>query len=123
MSRDLTEHKVGSLNEALQVIAIGQPQPPGMACCDYSIRVPTGKGVYRTDPLIFQKGDPKDGINGISNEVLLAVVLDRLRGFQTGLGNCRENAIAITNIETALLYLQKRTRERMERGVEGSTTP
>lgn len=32
---------------------------------------------------------------------------------------CRENAIVITNLETSLLWLEKRTRDRMARNVEG----
>jgi hypothetical protein len=32
---------------------------------------------------------------------------------------CRENSIAITHIETALLWLNKRTNDRLNRGVEG----
>ena len=65
--------------------------------------------------------------NGISNEALIAIVLDRLRGFQgvarpdSG-GNlpCRENALAITKLEEGLMWLHKRTRGRMERGVEAT---
>jgi len=36
---------------------------------------------------------------------------------------CRENAIALTHLETALLWLEKRTRDREEREVEGTHTP
>lgn len=32
---------------------------------------------------------------------------------------CRENAIATTHVETAILWLEKRTAERKARGVEG----
>jgi hypothetical protein len=54
--------------------------------------------------------------------VLLAIVIDRLRGFQSGDFKCRENTVALTHIETALMWLQKRTRDRSARGVEGSYT-
>lgn len=53
-------------------------------------------------------------------EALLAVVIDRLRGFQSGPYGCRENAVALTKIEEATMWLQKRTRDRMARGVEGT---
>jgi hypothetical protein len=33
---------------------------------------------------------------------------------------CRENAVAITKLDEALLWLEKRTRVRIERGVEGT---
>ena len=73
-----------------------------------------------------------EDFNGITNEALLAVVIDRMRGFQyatneagertTAPGHyaCRENALALTHLEEALFWLQKRTRDRMARGVEGT---
>ena len=68
----------------------------------------------------FQHGPIKEcGVNGITNEVLLALVIDRLHGAQEGTFKCRENALAITAIEEASLWLAKRTLDRMTRGVEG----
>jgi hypothetical protein len=32
---------------------------------------------------------------------------------------CRENSIAITKLEEALMWLNKRTADRVKRGVEG----
>lgn len=60
------------------------------------------------------------GFNGISNEALLAVIIDRMRGFQSGEFKCRENAIALTHLEDAMHWLQHRTRHRVARGVEGT---
>jgi len=59
-------------------------------------------------------------VNGCHNEDLLVIVLDRLNGFQNSEYRCRENAIAITKIEEALLWLNKRTKDRITRGVEGT---
>jgi hypothetical protein len=56
--------------------------------------------------------------DGTTNEDLLAVLIDRLN-YLNGKFPCRENAIAITHIETALLWLNKRTADRMARNVEG----
>lgn len=56
------------------------------------------------------------------NEALLAVLEDRLIGFQSGQYACRENAVALTKIQEAMMWLQKRTRDRMARGVEGTMT-
>jgi hypothetical protein len=70
--------------------------------------------------LEFQRGGILEaGINGITNESLLAVVIDRLEGFQSGNFACRENAIALTRIQEALMWLNKRTADRLARGVEG----
>ena len=68
----------------------------------------------------FQDGNPDVGINGISNEALLAIVEDRLEGFQGGRFACRETAVALTKIQEAMMWLQKRTRDRVARGVEGT---
>ena len=71
----------------------------------------------------FQNGPIKEnGVNGIHNEDLLCVVLDRLEGFQAGDFACGENAIAYTYIETALKCLRLRTEDRKKQGVEGTNT-
>lgn len=70
----------------------------------------------------FQNGPIKEaGVNGVMNEDLLAIVIDRLQGFQAGQFACRENAIALTKLEEAVLWLRKRTMDRERRGVEGTS--
>lgn len=74
----------------------------------------------KTVQIDFQNGPVKEaGVNGLTNEALLAILIHR-----TGVLNkrfpCRENSIAITNMEQALMWFEKRTRDRMERAVEGS---
>ena len=56
--------------------------------------------------------------DGTTNEEVLAVLIDRLGYLQSKFA-CRENAIVLTHLETALLWLEKRTRDRKARGVEG----
>lgn len=56
--------------------------------------------------------------DGTTNEEVLEVLIDRLTTLNSKFP-CRENAIAITNLETALLWLNKRTQDRLKRGVEG----
>lgn len=74
--------------------------------------------------LKFQNGPPADvGRNGVTNEELLAMIIHRLKGFNTGEFSCRENSVAITKLEEALMWLQKRTLDRMKRGVEGTLKP
>ncbi len=60
------------------------------------------------------------GVNGVMDENLLAIVRHRLQEFQKGEFSCRENAIAITKLEEALLWLNKRKADREARGVEGT---
>lgn len=49
---------------------------------------------------------------GITDEALLAIVLDRYRGFQSGPFACRENAIVITKLEEAMHWMHARARAR-----------
>lgn len=120
MSREITTHKVNGLNEVLRVTAIDEPGPGG-AHHAYRIEPTVGNA---TGVLIeFQQGPLKETEpNGGSNESLLAVLIDRMQGFQSGDFKCRENAIALTHLEDAMHWLQHRTRERMARGVEGTHT-
>lgn len=70
----------------------------------------------------FQEGPIKEvGINGVCNEDLIAMVICRLEHFQKSEYACRENALAITKLEEALLWLRKRTMGRENRGVEGTS--
>ena len=88
----------------------------------YSV-VTTGsvEGVLAT--IAFQEGPiQENGVNGVANEDLLGMVLDRLEHFQKGPYSCRENALAITKIEEALMWLRKRTIAREQRGVVGTST-
>jgi hypothetical protein len=71
--------------------------------------------------VLFQNGPIKEvGVNGLTQEALLAIVIDRLRSFQAGQFSCRENAIALTKLEEGLMWLQRRTLARIRRGVEGT---
>jgi len=68
----------------------------------------------------FQEGAIKEvGVNGVNNEDLISMVICRLEHFQKSDFACRENALAITKLEEALLWLRKRTMGRENRGVEG----
>lgn len=123
MPRDLTSHKVNGLNEALKIEVLDEPGQ-GNACHEYVIKGvegPLDHHPIKACEIRFQKGPIQEvGANGISNEALLAVVEDRLLGFQSGQFACRENAIALTKIQEAMMWLQKRTRDRVARGVEGT---
>lgn len=68
----------------------------------------------------FQAGPLPDGVNGCSIEDVIDVLVTRLEGFQKGNFRCRENALAITKLEEAKLWLLERTRKRQVQGVEGT---
>ena len=119
--REITSHKVNGLNEALRIKVCDEPGAGG-ANHRYFIEIATGATTAAGWPIDFQNGPIGEaGPNGISNEALLAIVEDRLKGFQSGQYACRENALALTKIQEAMMWLQSRTRERVARGVEGTS--
>jgi hypothetical protein len=120
MIRKLTSHKVNGLNEALVISVLDEPGQ-GNACHIYEISEKIESVLEPYCRIEFQDGPIQEvGVNGISNEALLAIVEDRLLGFQSGQYACRENAVALTKLQEAMMWLQKRTRDRMARGVEGT---
>jgi hypothetical protein len=60
------------------------------------------------------------GVNGVFNQDLIGMVICRLEHFQNSDFKCRENAMAITKLEEALMWLRKRTVNREKRGVLGT---
>lgn len=124
MTRKLTSHRVNELNSALEIEVLDGPDAIGGACHEYVIKGvegPLDNHPIKPCEIHFQNGPvPEVGYNGISQEALLAIVEDRLISFQAGPFSCRENAIALTKIQEAMMWLRKRTIDRMNRGVEGS---
>jgi len=59
--------------------------------------------------LTFQRGDPLEhGINGLTNEVLIAIIIHRLEGYQSGYFKCQDNDSAIEALQSALYHLLTR---------------
>ncbi len=120
--RIIDEHKVNPANDTLTVSVTDEPGAGG-ANHRYEI---SGVQSWITPTVIeFQNGPISvdgNGVNGLTHEVLLAIVADRLRSFQKGPFSCKANACALTHIEEAQHWLPQRTLERMRRGVEGTHT-
>lgn len=72
--------------------------------------------------IFFQNGarNNPDSTVGVLDVDLLEIVRDRLKGFQSGQFACRENACALTHIEEALMWLNRRVEDRIERNVLGT---
>lgn len=116
-----TIQKREKLNE---VIRIGSPGPGG-AHHEYIIVRADGEkpGVLNSVADIqFQKGPraAQDSVSGVCDQDLLEIVRDRLRAFQAGPYACFENARALMHIEQALIQLNERVEDRIERGVLGT---
>lgn len=130
--RTIEDHKVNPANDVIQIAVTDEPGAGG-ANHRYEI---TGfdtvdnasntdaegyRSIFLKQVILFQNGPINEvGVNGITQEVLLAIVADRLRGFQAGPYACKANACALTHLEEAMHWLQQRTIERMRRGVEGT---
>lgn len=89
---------------------------------------PAGGGTIGTGlSIVWQsgllgRGDERKEPNGASVEDVIRATIGRLEFYQTASNRkfaCRENAIALTHLETALLWLEKRTADQ----VEGTRTP
>lgn len=80
-----------------------------------------------TNPQIIQfiqksedlNGELKTDFDGTTNEEVLKVLIDRLQFLNAKLPS-RESSLAITKIQEALMWLEKRTADRQVRGVEGT---
>ncbi len=122
--RTLTDHIVsGDQAVQLQIEVTDQPGAGG-ANHKYSMILPeflNNEPELRHFDISFQNGPIKEvGVNGVTNEALIAIVIDRLRSFQAGPYACDDNHIALVNLLNALDRLQIRTLERIKRGVEGT---
>lgn len=80
--------------------------------------------MYPSQDISFQKGPRKDpnSTHGVLDTDLLEIVRDRLKSFQNGDFSCRENACALTHIEEALMWMNRRVEDRIERQVLGTNT-
>lgn len=72
--------------------------------------------------ILLQRGPRKeeDSQHGVIDSDLLEIVRDRLKSFQEGPFATRENACALTHIEEALMWLNRRVEDRIERNVLGT---
>ena len=71
---------------------------------------PLGRGEERIEP------------NGAFVETVIAAAKQRIEFYQNSKFTCRENAVAITKLDEALMWLNKRTQNRETREVEGTHT-
>lgn len=111
--------------ENLNTVYAADEPSNGGASHTYAIHKQGETPRIENEPLIiiqFQKGARKDlnSIHGVLDSDLLEIVRDRLKGFQSGEFATRENACALTHIEEALMWLNRRVEDRIERNVLGT---
>lgn len=79
----------------------------------------TGLDIRWQDGALVVDGKQVDP-NGAFLQTVLSACIGRLQYYQAGKFACRDNAVALTHLETAQLWLGKREAERAERGVLGT---
>ena len=116
MERVLTIQKRKNLND---VCRIGE-KGPGGAYHDYAIVCAETQEILAG--VEFQKGPRKDpeARHGALDSDLLEIVRDRLTAFQAGGYACNENGHALLHVECALMWLNRRVEDRIERNVLGT---
>jgi hypothetical protein len=117
---EIAEHKLSLLNVQLNVERTQAGINGGGSRYVISRIEPIDGAVVLMAEIKFQDGAIVDGINGITDEVLIAIVLDRLRGFNAGAFRCAENTRAIDHFEQGLNWLRERTARRQAEGIEGT---
>ncbi len=134
MNRKLTSHKVNGCNDGITIEVLDEPGPGGAnhlyEISEFDTRtnpsaatLPSYARPGKYTMILFQNGPiPEKGTNGITHENLLAILEDRLIGFQSGPFACDENAQALHHIQEAQRILKSRTEKRIARGVEGTHT-
>lgn len=108
-------------DEVREVVRRG-PTTAGNAFADYAIEA-RDQSLGVLESIHFQHDTiPRVGPVGTTNECLLAIVIDRLRCFQSSPFACDDNKDALMLCMRALEVLEERTAKRKARGVEGTHT-
>ena len=126
----ITSHEVNPANRTL-LIEVVDGHGSGGAHHEYDIRHRTGTLLaalkFQNGPVVEQAAKAAnrrdvsvDGVNGITQEALIAIVIDRLEHFQAGPYACHQNKTALEALEEAQMALHHRTEAREARGVEGT---
>ena len=108
--------------EKLNTVYRAGEKGPGGAYHDYEIWGDPKNEFCPLAKIHFQKGPRKDpeSRHGVLGVDLLEIVRDTLICFQAGEFATRENEMALQHIEEALMWMNKRTEDRIERNVLGT---
>ena len=110
--------------EKLNRVFVADEIGPGGAHHEYHIVINDGKEKDIANDVViikFQKGPRKEknSQHGVGNEDLLEIVRDRLKSFQDGPFASEYNAKTLEHVEEALMWLNRRVEDRIERNVLG----
>lgn len=116
--RTITDHNDGhGLNESI-VLTCDDHDPNGGGASHHYTADINGSTVAEVN---FQHGprNVEGSTPGVTEGAVLAILIDRLRGFQAGPFASRQNAIMLTKLEECLMWTRNRADERARRGVLG----
>jgi hypothetical protein len=118
-----TLHNPNDLNSQIVVTAEDEPGSGG-AHHKYRLALPGNNAQPAPECVIvfhhIVPGQPvPEEPTGFSNEALLAVLIDRMEGFQGGQYACEENRLVLEHLRLAMKGMHVRTRRRQQQGVEG----
>ena len=117
----INNHKTNECNEAITITADEPDAKYGNASHIYDLSWLEQDGSGMSVEIAFQRGPIKEvGVNGVTNEALLAVLIHRMTGFQSGEFACSSNQVALDHLAGAMLAFKSRTKRRIEQGVEGT---
>ena len=118
MEKLSTIQKQNNLNK----VYVKKKKGPGGGYHEYEVVRADGEEDNCILEVQFQNGarHQEGSTVGVLDVDLLEIVRHRIQAFQKGEFATRENALALTAIEEALLWMNKRTEDRAERNVLGT---
>lgn len=116
MKQLCTIQKREKLNDVFAVDELG----PGGANHKYEIYKADNNELLDVIQLQLGPRKEEDSIHGIIDQDLLEIVRHRLQCFQEGPFSSEYNAKALEHLEIALMYLNRRVEDRIERNVLGT---
>lgn len=118
MKKLITIQKRENLNEVYAVDEKGN----GGANHEYVIRTSLDGCIQDLADIQFQNGARNTGgaLHGVLDTDLLEIVRHRLQCFQAGSFATEYNSKALEHIELALMYMNRRVEDRIERNVLGT---
>lgn len=122
--KEMKELSTIQKKEKLNTVFVADGEGPGGAHHEYHIVLDDASEKYVASDVIviqMQKGPrkEKDSIHGVIDSDLLEIVRDRLKSFQAGPFCSEYNAQALLHVEEALMWLNRRVEDRIERNVLG----
>jgi len=90
----------------------------------YRVKFVDRNDTIKQHDIRFQEGPVKEhGVNGITEEILLNIILDRYESFQNSEFKCQENEDSIYHLKYLLDKIKERKEKRIARDVEGVYKP